>query len=119
MNDSNITDLLDMGYMKLISEIMPQSKNMVIIIDDYQTRATFNTYLSNLRNQGIRIIDVMKADEKYVACKIASLVARISRKMNIEHLNNKYRLRYQYSDTQTIDVVPDAGSPSNPTQIDI
>lgn len=113
LNNNNIIDLLDRGYMELISEIMPKSTNIAIIIDNYQTGISFNRYLRGLKNKGCHIINITKADEKYVACKVASLVARISRKMNVENINNKYRLKYQNENSQTIDVIPEAGSPSN------
>ena len=114
IDKNNITDLLDSGYLELISSMkLRNSNNIAIIIDNYQTGSKFNRYLQNLQNQGACIINIPKADEKYAACKIASLVARISRKLNIETINNKYRLKYQNANPEIVDIIPDAGAPSN------
>lgn len=117
INNNNLTDLLDSGYMDLISAMLPSNKKGVIIVDDYQIGYKFRTFLNSLQNQGVHVINVTKADERYVACKIASLVARISRKLNVENLNNKYRLKYEDETSISVDVIPDAGSPSNPNTL--
>ena len=84
--------ILDNGYMELISTILDKKSNCVIILDDYGIGSKFSKFIKSLRDKGLSIIVQSKADEMYISCKIASLIARYHRFQEIQQINSLYAL---------------------------
>lgn len=103
--------LLDSGYIELISKIIEGKSKLSVIIDDYGIQDEMKKYLSSLKSQEIEVIAINKADEHYTACKIASLIARKARIEEIENINKTEFLENQSSNEI---ILPGSGSSSNP-----
>lgn len=103
--------LLDSGYIELISKILQGKSNVSVVIDDYGIKDELKKFLSSLESQGIEVIAINKADEQYTACKIASLIARKARIKEIENIN---RTNFLESQTSNESILPGSGASSNP-----
>jgi len=102
--------LLDRGYIELISKVISNVANSVIIIDDYGISRELRSYLNELEKNGHKMIVKYNADEEYTACKIASLVARYARINEVDNINKKYKL---IDERTNCNIIPGAGSASN------
>ena len=103
--------LLDSGYIELISRILGGKSKVSVVIDDYGIRDEMKKFVSTLKSQGIEVITINKADEQYTACKIASLIARKARIKEIENIN---KTNFLDSQTSNESILPGSGSSSNP-----
>jgi len=103
--------LLDKGYIELLQRFLPGISNASIVIDDYGIKEELKKFLNSLKSRGNEIITINKADEKYTACKIASLIARKARMEEIESINKTSFLNSQISNRI---ILPGSGAASNP-----
>ena len=84
--------LLDEGYKHLLLKIIDNKKNLLIAIDDYGIGNELKDYIKTIEKDNVKVIVKHKADEEYIACKIASLGARALRVKEIEELDKKFIL---------------------------
>ena len=110
IDKNSLNILLDKGYKYLLSEIIGNKTNLLIAIDDYGVGDELKAYIKKVENDNIKIIVKHKADEKYTACKIASLGARYLRINEIKEIDNEFVLIEESTDEK---IYPGAGSPSN------
>lgn len=103
-------DLLDQGYIELISKTITKTTRPLIVIDNYGIGKNLSEYIKAEEKNGIKFEVKYRADESSVACKIASVVARSARLGNIESINNKYFLLDPKTGNK---ILPGSGSPSN------
>jgi len=81
-----------------------------VIIDDYGIKRGLKLFFDNLRSKENVVIVEHKADEKYVVCQAASVVARKERLEEIRHLNQEFRVQ----DESGKMVYPGTGNAGNP-----
>ncbi|MDH3488903.1 MAG: hypothetical protein OEL56_00485 [Nitrosopumilus sp.] len=85
--------LLDQKYEELLSEAISEKEKLCVIIDDYGIKRDLKLFLENLESRGNTVIVENKADEKYLACQAASVVARKERFEEIQNLNKKFNVQ--------------------------
>ena len=81
-----------------------------MIIDDYGIKRGLKLFFDNLRSKENVVIVEHKADEKYVVCQAASVVARKERLEEIRHLNQEFGVQ----DESGKMVYPGTGNAGNP-----
>jgi ribonuclease HII len=103
-NQFSINQLMDNQNIKLISKMLTglNLKEVLIVIDDYETTYVMNEYLEKLRNAGCEIIIEEKADENYISAKMASIVAKKERNTYIEELGFSNKICIDGSSELTI-----------------
>jgi len=101
--------LLDKGYIELITKIIEGKSKLSIVIDDYGVKDEFKEFSNSLKAKGIEVIIIHKADERYTACKVGSLVARKARLEEIDDNNEKYSFVNEAGQK----ISPGAGSAAN------
>jgi len=106
--------MLDRGYIELISKILEGKSKVSVVIDDYGIQDEMKNFVSSLKSQGIEVIAINKADEQYTACKIASLIARKARIKEIENIN---KTNFLDSQTSNESIFPGSGAASNPNTV--
>jgi ribonuclease HIII len=102
--------LLDQKYEELLRDAISGKEKLCIIIDDYGIQRGLKLFFDNLRSKENVVIVEHKADEKYVVCQAASVVARKERLEEIRILNEKFRIQ---DETGKI-IYPGTGNAGNP-----
>lgn len=103
--------IMDRGYIELIKSFPNSSNNQAMFLDDYGIGHELNEKLTEIRKNGIKVVVLHGADKKYLACSIASLVARRARLLEMDRLSKEHILINPESGKK---VGFKSGSPSNP-----
>ena len=82
-----ITTLLDRGYIELIKSLTKESDKEALFFDDYGIGYELKIKFEELKKNNSYIVASFKADEKYLACSLASLVSRRARLKEMENLS--------------------------------
>ena len=115
MDETSKNTLLDQKYEELLVDtISGKEKKLCVIIDDYGIKRGLKSFLDKLHSRGNVVIVENKADEKYVACQAASVVARKERLEEIRTLNKKFSVQ----DESGKIIYPGSGNASNPQTTD-
>lgn len=112
IDKNNKINLIDKGYVEIIKEIIKEvhsEKKYRIILDDYTIGRVMQDYSDTIIRAGTSFLIGNKADENYTACKVASLIARNARFIEVDSINIKYPLLLADG---TI-LRPNSGSPAN------
>jgi ribonuclease HII len=74
----SINRLLDRDYERLLGETMRRiaPKQARIVLDDYGAGAALEQHFKKLREAGAEVARTTKADDRYLECRLASLVAK-------------------------------------------
>lgn len=74
----NLNKIMDVSYQRLLNIFLRQVEmtKARIVIDDYGIGPTLQRYLNFLEKKGAEIVVVNDAESKYLAAKLASLVAK-------------------------------------------
>lgn len=107
---SSKNTLLDQKYEELLSDAISGKENLCVIIDDYGIQKGLKLFFDKLRSKENVVIVEHKADEKYVICQAASVVARKERLEEVRNLNREFKLQ----DESGKIVYPGTGNPNNP-----
>ncbi len=85
----NVNELLDVYYMRMIRKLYNKfnDRMITIIIDDYNVGKLLKDYTSGLKAE---VIIEQKADDNYLAVKVASVIAKRAREYAMEKLREEY-----------------------------
>jgi len=85
----NVNELLDVYYMRMIRKLYDKfnDRTITIIIDDYNSGKLLKDYVSSLKAE---VIIEQKADDNYLAVKVASVIAKRARANAMEKLREEY-----------------------------
>jgi ribonuclease HII len=74
----SINRLLDRDYERLLGEIMGSidPKQARVVLDDYGAGAGLERHFQKLSESGVEVVRTTKADDRYLECRLASLVAK-------------------------------------------
>ncbi len=107
---SSKNTLLDQKYEELLSDAISGKEKICVIIDGYNIQRGLESFFDKLRSRGNTVIVEHKADEKYVICQAASVVARKERLGDVRILNREFKLQ----DESGKIIYPGSGNASNP-----
>jgi ribonuclease HIII len=110
IDETSKNTLLDQKYEELLSEAISGKQKSCVIIDDYGIKRGLKSFLKNLESKGHVVIVELKADEKYLACQAASVVARKERFEEIQNLNREFNVQDKSGRT----IYPGSGNAANP-----
>ena len=110
IDETSKNTLLDQKYEELLSDAISGKEKLCVIIDDYGIKRGLKLFFDNLRSKENVVIVEHKADEKYVVCQAASVVARKERLEEIRHLNQEFGVQ----DESGKMVYPGTGNAGNP-----
>jgi len=102
--------LLDKKYEELLSDAISEKEKLCVIIDDYGIQRGLKFFFDKLSSKENTVIVEHKADEKYVVCQAASVVARKERLEEIRIINEKFGIQDESGKT----VYPGTGNANNP-----
>ena len=90
----NINKIMDVVYQRILGNIVRETSpdNCRIVIDDYGVGANLSKYLDFLSKKGSQIVVETKADEKYLECRLASIIAKWEREKVMEAISKKFSL---------------------------
>ena len=85
----NINNLLDLFYKKLIIKLKRQinKSNFRLVLDDYNTGKSLESYLTNFSNKN-EIIIVTQAEDTFIEAKTASIISKYFRESILYQINN-------------------------------
>ncbi|MGD1834270.1 MAG: hypothetical protein ACPKQO_00930 [Nitrososphaeraceae archaeon] len=97
IDNNNKISLIDLGYIDIINNLMKNKENKKhsIILDDYGIGHEMRKFSKKFSALGHEFKAEPNADEHYLACKVASLIARNARINEIEQINKKYLLNLE------------------------
>ncbi|MCX7795838.1 MAG: hypothetical protein N2380_04895 [bacterium] len=84
----NVNKLLDQRYKKLLEDLIEglDISRFRIVIDDYGVGSILAEYLTKLKKQGAEIVVVDKSEDKYLETRIASIIAKYERYVELENI---------------------------------
>ncbi len=107
---SSKNTLLDQKYEELLCDAIFGKEKSCIIIDDYGIQRGLKSFFDKLRSKENVVIVEHKADEKYVICQAASVIARKERLEEIRNINREFKLQDESGKT----IYPGTGNANNP-----
>ena len=107
---SSKNTLLDQKYEELLSDAISGKEKLCVIIDDYGIQKGLKLFFDKLRSKENVVIVEHKADEKYVICQAASVVARKERLEEVRNINREFKLQ----DESGKIIYPGSGNANNP-----
>ena len=107
---SSKNTLLDQKYEELLRDAISEKEKLCVIIDDYGIQKGLKLFFDKLRSKENVVIVEHKADEKYVICQAASVVARKERLEEVRNLNKEFKMQ----DESGKIIYPGTGNPNNP-----
>ena len=107
---SSKNTLLDQKYEELLGDAISGKEKLCVIIDDYGIQRGLRLFFDTLQSRGNTVIVEHKADEKYVVCQAASVVARKERLEEMRTLNKEFSVQ----DESGKIIYPGSGNASNP-----
>lgn len=107
---SSKNTLLDQKYEELLEDAISGKEKLCVIVDDYGIQKGLKLFFDKLRSKENVAIVEHKADEKYVICQAASIVARKSRLEEIRNLDREFKLQ----DESGKIIYPGTGNANNP-----
>ena len=110
IDENSKNTLLDQKYEKLLSDAISGKEKLFVIIDDYGIKSGLKLFLENLESKGNTVVVENKADEKYLACQAASVVARKERFEEIQNINKKFNVQNKSGKI----IYPGSGNAANP-----
>ncbi len=89
----SINRLLDRDYGRLLSERMApiEPKRVRVVLDDYGAGPALARHLAELREAGAEVVRTTKADDRYLECRLASLVAKREQQRALETIRRDKR----------------------------
>ena len=102
--------LLDQKYEELLRDAISGKDKSCVIIDDYGIQKGLKLFFDKLRSKENVVIAEHQADEKYVICQAASVVARKERLEEVRNLNREFKLQ----DESGKIIYPGSGNANNP-----
>ncbi len=90
MDKNSKNTLLDQKYEELLKHVTMGKEKFHVAIDDYGIKKGLKSFLNKLEQNGNVVTFEHRADEKYVACQAASVIARKERFEEMSHINKKY-----------------------------
>ena len=94
----------------MLKGAIPEKEKLCVIIDDYGIQKGLKLFFDKLRSKEHVVIVEHKADEKYVICQAASVVARKERLEEVRNLNREFKMQ----DESGKIIYPGTGNPNNP-----
>lgn len=91
----SVNRLLDRTYRKLLdrSTAKLECETVRIVLDDYGVGADLRRSLDELRSNGAEIVRQTRADDRYLECRLASLVAKRRQQQALETIRGDRRFR--------------------------
>lgn len=93
----NINQLMDLTYQRILSYFIQgrriELNKTRVVIDDYGIGVRLGKYLNILRSAGVEVIKANRADEQYLECKLASLIAKRAQVKVIEAIQRDPKFR--------------------------
>ncbi|HVB33902.1 MAG TPA: hypothetical protein VNJ52_05945 [Patescibacteria group bacterium] len=93
----SVNRLLDGGYRKLLGGVMENLdfRAVRVVLDDYGAGSGLQSYLRELASAGAEIVRVTGADDRYLECRLASLVAKREQQQALETIRRDERFRIE------------------------
>jgi ribonuclease HII len=89
----SINRLLDRDYQRLLGEQAGRidPKQLRVVLDDYGAGPALDRHFAQLRAAGAEVVRTTKADDRYLECRLASLVAKREQQRALEAIRRDKR----------------------------
>ncbi len=89
----SINRLLDRDYERLLGETMRRidPKRARVVLDDYGAGPALERHFKQLRESGAEVVRTTKADDRYLECRLASLVAKREQQRALDAIRHDKR----------------------------
>jgi ribonuclease HII len=89
----SINRLLDRDYQRLLGETMKRidPKRARVVLDDYGPGEALDRYFRQLKDAGVDTVRATKADDRYLECRLASLVAKREQQRALDAIRHDKR----------------------------
>lgn len=90
---ASINRLLDRDYERLLSALLQDvdPRKVRVVLDDYGVGRALDQRFEQLREAGAEVIRTTKADDRYLECRLASLVAKCEQQRLLEAIRRDKR----------------------------
>jgi ribonuclease HII len=92
---ASVNGLLDRRYRELLATVVERIDpgRARVVLDDYGAGSLLQHYLRELASAGAEIVRVTRADDRYLECRLASLVAKRAQQKLLQAIRDDERFR--------------------------
>lgn len=89
----SVNRLMDRDYERLVREVSAglEPARMRVVLDDYGPGRELERYFRELRGAGAEVVQTTKADDRYLECRLASLIAKREQQRALEAVRRDKR----------------------------
>lgn len=93
----SVNRLLDRGYRRLLGNVLKNfsSKSVRVVLDDYGAGSELQSYFRELASAGAEIVRENRSDDRYLECRLASLVAKREQQQALDTIRRDKQFRIE------------------------